>query len=143
LSLSATATDCHRRNNPHTKCNNSAIVTIVTSRVVTIVAQYLQYKHRLYREITYNMNNCHRLSVCQIGNRPLAGLSLGDNRRGAPILPYCGRWVIRFRGLNFPIYLFSPETGPHEATSLHLAPTPHPTPWGGSPTPRRTLGSRF
>ena len=34
-----------------------------------------------------------------------------------------------------------PETGPHEATSLHLAPTPHPTPMGGSTTPRRTLGT--
>ena len=36
-----------------------------------------------------------------------------------------------------------PETAPHEATSLHLTPTPHPTPWGGSPTPRRMLGSRI
>jgi hypothetical protein len=36
-----------------------------------------------------------------------------------------------------------PEIGPHEATSLHLAPTPHPTPRGGSTTPRRTLGSRI
>jgi hypothetical protein len=36
-------------------------------------------------------------------------------------------WVtsIRFQGLKFPIYLFSPETTPHETTSLHLAPTPH------------------
>ena len=34
-----------------------------------------------------------------------------------------------------------PETAPHEATSLHLAPTPHPTPRGGSTTPRRTLGT--
>jgi hypothetical protein len=49
-------------------------------------------------------------------------------------------WVIRFRGLKFSIYLFSVKTAPHGATSLHLAPTPHPTPWGGSPTPRRTLG---
>jgi hypothetical protein len=46
-------------------------------------------------------------------------------------------------GLKFPIYLFSPETGPHEATSLHLAPTPHPTPRGGSTTPTRMLGSRI
>ena len=52
-------------------------------------------------------------------------------------------WVIRFRGLDFPIYLFSPETALHETTSLHLAPTPQPTPWGGSPTPRRMLGSRI
>jgi hypothetical protein len=51
--------------------------------------------------------------------------------------------VIRFRGLDFPIYLSSPEIGPHEATSLHLAPTPHPTPWGGSPTPKHILGNRF
>ena len=36
-----------------------------------------------------------------------------------------------------------PETAPHEATSLHLAPTPHPTPRGGSTTPRRTVGSRI
>jgi hypothetical protein len=35
-----------------------------------------------------------------------------------------------------------PETVLHEATSLHLAPTPHPTSWGGSPTPKRMLGSR-
>jgi hypothetical protein len=52
-------------------------------------------------------------------------------------------WVIRFRGLKIPIYLFSPETAPHEATALHLAPTPHPTPWGGFPTPRRMLGKRI
>ena len=51
--------------------------------------------------------------------------------------------VIRFRGLKFPIYLFSPETAPHEDTPSHLTPTPHPTPWVGSPTPRRTLGSRI
>ena len=64
----------------------------------------------------------------------------------APASVACApRWVIRFQGLNFPIYLFSLETAPHEATPLHLAPTPHvhPTPWGGSPTPRRTLVSRF
>ena len=34
-----------------------------------------------------------------------------------------------------------PETALHEATALHLAPTPHPTPWGGSSTPRRMLGT--
>jgi hypothetical protein len=34
-----------------------------------------------------------------------------------------------------------PETALREATSSHLAPTPHPTPWGGSTTPRRTLGT--
>jgi hypothetical protein len=51
------------------------------------------------------------------------------------------RWVIRFRGLKFPIYLFSSETAPHGATPLHLAPTPHPTPRGGSTTPRRMLGT--
>jgi hypothetical protein len=50
-------------------------------------------------------------------------------------------WVIRFRGLDFPIYFFSPETAPHEVTPLHLAPTPPPTPRGGSPTPIRTLGT--
>jgi hypothetical protein len=38
------------------------------------------------------------------------------------------RWVIRFRGLKYSIYLFSPETALHEATPLHLAPTPHPPP---------------
>ena len=37
------------------------------------------------------------------------------------------------------IILFSPETAPHEDTPLQLGPTPHPTPWGGSPTPRRML----
>jgi hypothetical protein len=26
------------------------------------------------------------------------------------------RWVIRFRGLDFPIYFVSPETALHEAT---------------------------
>jgi hypothetical protein len=31
------------------------------------------------------------------------------------------------------------ETGSHEGTSLQLGPTPHPTSWGGSPTPRRML----
>ena len=31
------------------------------------------------------------------------------------------------------------ETALHEDTSLELGPTPHPTPWGGSPTPRRML----
>ena len=41
--------------------------------------QYLQYKYRLYREITYNMNNYHRLSVCHFASRVV-----GDNR----ILPY-------------------------------------------------------
>ena len=35
----------------------------------------------------------------------------------------------------------TPETGPHEATALHLAPIPHPTPWGGFPTTQRTLGT--
>jgi hypothetical protein len=50
-------------------------------------------------------------------------------------------FCFRRRGLDFPIYLFSPETGPNEATSLHLALTPHPTPRGGSPTPRRMLGT--
>jgi hypothetical protein len=41
--------------------------------------QYLQHKYRLYREITYNMNNCHRLSDCHFASRVV-----GDNR----ILPY-------------------------------------------------------
>jgi hypothetical protein len=36
-----------------------------------------------------------------------------------------------------------PETVLHEATPLHLASTPHPTPKGGSTTPRRVLGSRI
>ena len=31
------------------------------------------------------------------------------------------------------------ETALHEDTALELGPTPHPTPWGGSPTPRRML----
>ena len=31
------------------------------------------------------------------------------------------------------------ETALHEDTPLELGPTPHPTPWGGSPTPRRML----
>jgi hypothetical protein len=35
-----------------------------------------------------------------------------------------------------------PETGPHEAISLHLAPTPFLTPRAGPTTPRRMLGSR-
>ena len=37
------------------------------------------------------------------------------------------------------IILFSPETALHQDTSLQLGPTPHPTTWGGSPTPRRML----
>jgi hypothetical protein len=53
----------------------------------------------------------------------------------------CERWVVRFRGLNLPIYLFSPETALHETTSLHLAPTTHHTPWSGFSTPIRTLGT--
>ena len=32
-----------------------------------------------------------------------------------------------------------PETALHEDTALELGPTPHPTPWGGSPTPIRML----
>jgi hypothetical protein len=31
------------------------------------------------------------------------------------------------------------ETALHEDTALELGPTPHPTPWGGSPTPRHML----
>jgi hypothetical protein len=54
------------------------------------------------------------------------------------------RWVIRFRGLNFPIYLFSPETAPHGAgprTPLHLASThPPPHPKGRSPHPQTHVG---
>ena len=52
-------------------------------------------------------------------------------------------WVIRFRGPIFPNYLFSPETALHEDTSLELGPTPHPTPWDGSPTPTRMLAVRL
>ena len=37
------------------------------------------------------------------------------------------------------IILFSPETALHEDTPLQLGHTPHPTPWGGSPTLRRML----
>jgi hypothetical protein len=33
------------------------------------------------------------------------------------------------------------QTAPHEDTTLELGPTPHPTPWGGSPTPRRMLAT--
>ena len=47
---------------------------------------------------------------------------------GGRAAPLGSGWVIRFRGLDFPIYLFLPETAPHEATALHLAPTLHPTP---------------
>jgi hypothetical protein len=46
-------------------------------------------------------------------------------------------------GAKIPDLFFPPKTGPHEATSSHLAPAPHPTPWGGFLTPRRTLGSRI
>ena len=53
---------------------------------------------------------------------------------------FAARWVIRFRGLDVPIYLFSLEIALHEATSLYLAPTPHLTPRGGFPTPRHMLG---
>jgi hypothetical protein len=48
------------------------------------------------------------------------------------------RWVIRFRGLKVPIYLFSPETALHETTPLHLAPTPHPE--GRFPPPQTHVG---
>jgi hypothetical protein len=47
--------------------------------------------------------------------------------------------VIRFRGPDFPNYLFSPETRLHEGTALELGPTPHSTPWGAFPTPRSLL----
>ena len=45
-------------------------------------------------------------------------------------------------GAKIPDLLqISPETALHEATSSHLAPTPHPTPWGGSTAPKCMLGT--
>jgi hypothetical protein len=78
---------------------------------------------------------------------PARGASLNFAPLAAPTPsapPFAGRsdgLFDRCRGLDFPIYLVSPEIAPREATPLHLA--PHPTPWDGSPTPRRTLGSRI
>jgi hypothetical protein len=44
----------------------------------------------------------------------------------------------RARTPDFPPH----ETALHEATASYLAPTPHPTPWGGSPHPQTHIGSR-
>jgi hypothetical protein len=56
---------------------------------------------------------------------------------------YCRSTLIsacqRASRARFSRILYSPEIAQHEDTALELGPTPHPTPWGSSPTPRRML----
>jgi hypothetical protein len=65
---------------------------------------------------------------------------------GRSVAPHCSfiAWSAdglrsRFRGRDFPNYLFPLEIALHEDTSLEPGSVPHPTPWGGSPTPKRML----
>ncbi len=109
--LSAGGNTSNSRDNPHILIQNVTIVRLSRLSHGDNRRQYLQFKYRLYREITYNMNNCHRLSVCHFASRVVS-----DNR----ILPY-GR---RVWGSNAPHRKSVPPAGSTNTNRNLLQVTP-------------------
>ena len=108
--------DCHFRRQIVTAATipiqNATIVRLSRLSHGDNRRQYLQYKYRLYREITYNMNNCHRLSVCHFASRVV-----GDNR----ILPYANPYIGYYTCLlpNKPFARSSTLIFPHACACVH------------------------